>query len=206
MRPSSSRDRLSVKLDGLLADAGQTPITLNRLLSLTGDSGVLLVVILLALPFVTPLNIPGLSGVMGGAIVVLAIRWALHLPVRLGRFLGERELPQTALSRVLRLSLGVVRFIERCSKPRWGAWLQRRWAQGINGVFLATMGLVLSLPVPLGNMFPAYAILFTAASILEQDGLVIWFGYFWGLVTFLYCWLLAVGGMALVERLLHWNS
>ena len=206
MRSSSVRGLLSAKLDNLLSDAGNAHLTLNRLLSLTGESGVLLVVILLALPFVTPLNIPGLSGVMGAAIILLTARWALHLPIRLGRFLGDRELPQAGLIRVLRMSLKLVRFIERCSKPRHGAWLQWKWSRRFNGAFLAIMGLVLSLPVPLGNMFPAYAIIFTAASILEQDGLVIWIGYFWGIVTAVYCWLLAIGGMALVERILHWRA
>lgn len=206
MTTSSARGLLSAKLETLLSDAGNTQLTLNRLLSLTGDSGVLLVVILLALPFVTPLNIPGLSGVMGAAIILLTSRWALHRPMQLGRVLGDRELPQAALMRVLRMSLKLVRFIERCSKPRRGAWLRWKWSRGLNGTFLAAMGLVLSLPVPLGNMFPAYAIIFTAASILEQDGLVIWIGYFWGVVTVVYCWLLAVGGMALVERVLHWRG
>ncbi len=53
-------------------------------------------------------------------------------------------------------------------------------------IFLMALLLALPLPLPFTNTLPAYAIIFTAASMMEEDDRVIWIAYLVTLVTLVY--------------------
>ena len=55
----------------------------------TEGRGVYFVMILLCLPFISPIPVPGLSNIVGDSI--FAVKLALKLPPRLPRILGEKE-------------------------------------------------------------------------------------------------------------------
>ena len=48
-----------------------------------------------------------------------------------------------------------------------------------NAILIAFMAFLLALPVPLPftNTLPAYTIILLAASMMEEDGVLIWLGY-----------------------------
>ena len=98
---------------------GEAP-TLNRLLDRTGGRGIHLVIILLCLPFITPVPLPGVSTVFGAIILVLSLRQALQLPPRLPKFIGERPLRFPEQDRILQASLRFLNFVERAGRPRIG--------------------------------------------------------------------------------------
>ena len=103
-------ETLSQELARLVDQApADRSLTLNSLLRDTVGRGLFLVVILLSLPFITPIPLPGVSMVMGLVIGVLAVRLALGLPPRLPRALGERSLEAGFSRKVLSASVKIGR-------------------------------------------------------------------------------------------------
>ncbi len=174
---------LAELLDGLKPDER---LSLNDVFLRTEGRGLFLFIILLCLPFVTPISIPGVSNVFGIILMLLGIRMALGLAPCLPPIVGNRPLP-AGFQKVLRASTRIVHFLERWARPRRDAWLARPAARFLNGGLLAFLGILLALPlpplVPFTNTLPAYGILFLALSIMEEDGVLIWVAYAVSLVT-----------------------
>ena len=190
----SSHQPLSVSLQDIVGRA-KDRLTLNYLLDHTEGRGLYLVMILLCLPFVTPVSIPGTSVVLGSMIMVLAFGLAMGWAHRLPNFIGGKTLPPERMAKVMRASLGLLRFLERFVRPRRTSWMSWRVARGGNALLIAFMAFLLALPLPplppCTNMFPSYAIIFLAVSMMEEDGLMIWVGYAAALGTVIYFWLMA---------------
>jgi len=173
---------LSQSLARLLEDQPSgADLTLNRLLERTEGRGLYLILILLALPFVLPISLPGVSTVLGLTVAILAFRLALRKPPRLPRRIGEHQLSAKFRQKILGGSLRLLRGIERLVKPRRTPWMSYRGPRAFNAVVLAFMGLLLALPFPplppFTNSLPGYSIILLAASMMEEDGVTIWIGY-----------------------------
>lgn len=181
--------------DVLRADSEDGHLTVNELLARTEGRGLYLVLIILSLPFITPVSIPGLSNLLGLIIVLLSVRLALRLPPGLPRFIGARHLPHRVLEKLVKGSVRLLRFIEWGIKPRGSGWMTWRAARFGNAWLLAVLGLLLALPippvVPFSNTLPSYAIILIAASMMEEDGLMIWLGYAMAAATLGYLWFVA---------------
>ncbi len=173
---------LSQSLAALLAEAGAERLTLNRLLLRTQGRGLYLVIIILCLPFVVPFSIPGLSPLMGTIITLLTLRLAFGKEPRLPAFLGERPLPAGFQQRVLRGGVTFLRQVERVVRPRRTTWLSWPAVRVANCICVIVLALLLALPLPappffLTNSIPSYGIILLAAAMMEEDGVLIWFGY-----------------------------
>jgi hypothetical protein len=183
-----SHEPLSRSLERLAAGADVR--TLNDLVVRTEGRGIFLVIILLCLPFATPVPLPGLSNVIGLVLVVVAVRLFLRRPSRLPNFLGAREWPAPRMAKVIRGSTRLLRALERFVKPRHTAWIAQPWAIRLNASVLCFFALLLALPIPpvipLSNSLPAYAIILLSASMMEEDGATIWFAYAAGALTVIY--------------------
>jgi hypothetical protein len=179
---------LSVRLTQLLAEpeGNSQALTLNQLLERTEGRGLFLVIVLLCLPFIAPVTIPGSSIPFGLAVALLAISVIGNRPRRLPRWIGDRAIPPSIRKFISGGGLKFLRWVERYAKPRRTLWLGRRWARNFHGALIVSWGLFLALPLPpippLGNTLPSYAIILLAASMMEEDGLLIWWAY--GLTVF----------------------
>ena len=207
-----SHEPLSVSLRRIVsnhvADGG---ITLNELMQRTEGRGVFLIIILLSLPFITPLTLAGLSTILGWVIVLLALQLARAVPPRLPKRIGDRPISTQRLEKVVNGSVKFLQFIEKWVRPRRTQWMSWRAAHCGNALLLAFMGFLLALPIPpvipFSNTLPCYAIILIAASMMEEDGFLIWFGYAMSLGTVIY--LLAVVGVIIGafakyhERIVH---
>jgi len=149
IRSKSVHEPLSTKLAQIVeANATGDGITLNELLERTEGRGFYLVIIFLALPFIVPLSIPGLSTVLGLAITLLSLRVAVGRSARLPRFMGERRLSSAFQRNVLTGGVKFLRFVEKLLRPRRTAWMSTRPARFTNALLIALMGLLLALPFP----------------------------------------------------------
>jgi hypothetical protein len=211
-KPSVTHPPLSEDIRQVLTNApGALPMTLNELMQRTHGRGIFLVIILLSLPFIAPIGLAGLSNVLGCVIMLLALRLALGLPPRLPRFMGDRPLPTQRLEKIARGSVKFLQVIEKWVRPRQTEWMTWTSARRGNALLLAFMAFLLALPIPplilFSNTLPSYAIILLAASMMEEDGVLIWFGYAMSLATVIY---LAVVADAIVrffakhfDRILH---
>ena len=166
----------------LREDSGPAGLTLNRLLERTEGRGIFLVIILLCLPFIIPASIPGLSTLLGSIILLLSLRLALGKTARLPAFLGERTLPRGVQQRAVGGSVKFLRWLEKFIRPRRTRWLGTHPAKLLNTLLIAALSLLLALPLPtppffFSNSLPAYAIILLAASMMEEDGVLIWIAY-----------------------------
>ena len=184
-------ERLSEKLAQLLeSNSSPDGITLNHLLERTDGRGFYLVVILLALPFIIPLAIPGVSTVLGLSVALLSLKLAFGVTPRLPNLMGNRRLSPDFQTKVLRGSVKIVRIVEKFAQPRRTPWMTTRAARFVNALLMCIMGLLLALPFPplppLTNTLPCYCIILLAASMMEEDGVMIWFAYLLSLGTVIY--------------------
>lgn len=209
MEPANANPHppLSQSLAALLRDeTGGLAITLNLLLDRTAGRGLYLVIIVLSLPFVGPVSVPGMSPPFGLAIALLALGLARGQAPNLPRRIGDRALP-AGLKKVL-LSGGVkfLRGLERLVKPRGSAWMSWRVIHAGNALLVAFMAILLALPLPpvppFTNALPSYAIILLAAAMLEEDGVMIWLGYAAALGTTLY---FAFWAEFIAKHLFHWG-
>ena len=185
-------------------------VTLGALLDRTDRRGYYLLLILISLPFVTPIPLPGFSIPFGAAIALIGVRLTLGHKTWLPRYVLEWEISPGLLAKVVRGTGRTFKAVEVVLKPRL-AFMQDWIAfRRIAGVIITVCGLlmVLPLPLPFSNSLPAWTVLFLSIGALERDGLFFIIGVIAFGVTIAFFTFLAVGGAEAVEKLrqLWWTS
>jgi hypothetical protein len=182
------------------------PLTLGDVVGSLQGRAWTLVLILLALPFVTPIPLPLLSTPFGVAIALISLRLALgQRPWLPGRLLGK-PLPAGFFDKVLRISARVLRLLEKLLRPRL-AWIAAAPALvrvHALAMFLAACVLLLPLPVPFTNAFPAWLILLIAGGLMERDGGAILVGYAAGAGGVAYFYFLGDAAVRLLDAFRGW--
>jgi hypothetical protein len=201
---------LSQHLSEVLREEASAPgLRLNQLLGRTEGRGLYLVVIILCLPFVAPLSLPGLSTLMGAVVVLLMSRLALGKTAALPAFLGERPLPRGTRHRILTGSIRLLSLLEKFIRPRRTRWMSLHPVRVGNQLLIVLLALLLALPLPsppffLSNSLPGCAIILLAASVMEEDGVLIWLAYVMAAVNFAFFFLI---GKAVAAFFVHgWNT
>ncbi len=179
------RTRLSDDLEVLLKE--QRPMSLGEIEARLKGRGFALLIMLLSAPFLLPI-VPGSSTPFGLAIAIMGLRITAGRKPWLPQFVLRRQLSWKTLEKVIGLLLRISRWMERWVKPRMH-FLQR-WPGMMNligfGIFAGGAFLLLPLPIPLSNTFPACSILLLAAGMMERDGLLILAGYAMGVFAWVY--------------------
>ena len=198
--------RLSEELADLQARAGDRAVPLREVIYALRTRAYLLLVVLLALPFLQPVPLPGLSTPLGLAIVLIALRLSLGqrpwLPMRIQR----ARLPAGFFGAVTKVTARLLRGLEAVLRPRWAAVTATAGRNQLHAVVIlvAALILLLPLPIPLSNLLPAWAIFLVACGLLERDGVFVLLGYVAFALGAVYFILL--GGLAQdgVERAWEW--
>ena len=204
--PGAKPRKLSEELAELRAHSGERTVTLREVLYTLGGRGYLLLVLLLALPFITPIPLPGLSVPFGLAIALIALRLSLGQRPLLSKNLQRKELPAGFMRKLFGGAEKVLRFLEKFLRPRVTFLTDTPRLVQLHAVLmlLAAVALLLPLPIPFTNSFPAWAILLLAAGLLERDGVFILAGYVVFVLGVLYFVFLGEAATALVQELMRW--
>ena len=180
-------------------------LTLAEILEATKGRGFNLLLLFIALPFITPIPTPGVSIPFGMVIAIIGARLALGREPWLPKKLLHRELPPRLLPKLLIAGSRILRFLERFVRPRL-LFLHEHFIYGrLAGLFITVAGLfmLLPLPVPFSNGLPALSVVLLAAAALARDGICFILGcIIFGLATTFFV-LLALGGSELIDRIRH---
>src|SRR5690606_20898910 len=113
-----TRQSLSATLFATVDSIQGRTVTLRQLFALIGEQGLLFLCALLAIPFLIPVSIPGVSTVFGAGIILIATGITLNrLPWRPGRIL-DRPLETGKLVPALRKGAEKVARIDGILRPR----------------------------------------------------------------------------------------
>lgn len=159
--------------DILLRVAQGTPrrkVTVNELLRAFGDRGFGAFIFLFAVPNLMPVTIPGQTAVLGFPLILLAWQWLMGrsrpwFPQRIARHSFRRHEMRAAIAKPMEwLKRG-----ERYIKPRQG-WVFGFWGEKALALLALALAVVIFLPIPLGNMLPALALMLIGLGLVERDG------------------------------------
>jgi hypothetical protein len=196
-----NKNRLSSDLEALHARIKDEPLTLAELNRALKARGSAMLLILLALPFCF-VAIPGLSVPFGIAIGCIGACIAIGREPWLPQFVMGRRLSGGRSRQLLAAGIKVAQKLERFARPRLTflhAGLAMRRLIGL-GIVVASLGLMLPLPIPFSNSIPAWAVVLLAIGRMEQDGLLVLLGHLTVVATWVW---IGLGG-AVAVRTAQW--
>lgn len=159
------------RLRDAAARLGTEPVALSELAEAHGQAARGTLMVLLATPCLLP--VPGIGNVMGVALLVLAgAMWRGEQVGPLPRRVAEMQLSAAWARRVLGQLANFYALAGRCSRQRWIPLAlpgPRSWMS----VKVGLMGALIFLPIPLGNVLPALALVLLGLGLAFRDGLAV---------------------------------
>ena len=172
--------KLSAELAHLQITFAERSVRLHEVIGVLQGRAYLLLLVLLSLPFCTPIPLPGLSTPFGLVVAFIALRLALGLKPFLPLRLLNIELPPGFFGKLIGFTRRIVGILEKFLRPRWLLVTKTEALRRVHALAILFSGLVLllPLPIPFTNTFPAWVIILIACGLLESDGLFVLTGYF----------------------------
>jgi hypothetical protein len=172
MPTTAHAPHFSEEIARLIAEFAERAVRLRDVLEVMHSRGYTLLLMLLALPFCTPIPLPGLSGPFGLVISFIGLRLALGRKPWLPARLLDTQLPPKFFPRFLAATQKLLRWLEHFLKPRLGHLVRWPVARRVIGATICVCGLLMSLPfpIPFSNGLPALTVVLLAAAMLEEDG------------------------------------
>lgn len=165
--------RTSDILLGLALNFPRERVLLRDIGELLGNRSFGFLLLIFALPNTLPLGIPGLSTLTGIPLALVALQMTFGLPrPYLPKWLAERSLPREDFRRLIERAVPWLQKLERVMKPRWLALTGIRGERAL-GTFCLILAVVLTLPIPFGNLLPAIGVALMALGLIEKDGVLI---------------------------------
>ena len=205
--PNPARPRkLSTELAMILREFEVENVTLREVILLLHGRGYLLLVMLISLPFCTPIPLPGISTPLGLIIAIIGVRLALGAKPWLPARLLDLRLPPAVFIKVFAFTQKIILWFERLLRPRL-LWLTASpgllQLHAIPIVICAAL-LLLPLPIPFSNTIPAWSIMLIAGGLLERDGKFILAGYVAALLAIAFFAVIAIFGVEAFDFLWQW--
>jgi hypothetical protein len=202
---SDATERISDALRRLLREADGRPLMIREMIEILHGRGLQFVVILLCLPFLTPVAVPGISIPFGLAIALCGLRIAFGHKPWLPAFILNRRISYSVLERMVHFGCAIYDKVEKVVRARLGFLLAGPGMMTMIGTAIALSGIFLSLPIPppfpLTNTIPGFAIICLSLGLMERDGVLILCGYVLTSIAAIYVTLIGLLGKAGVDQL-----
>ena len=198
--------RLSEELAKLEKKSREQSIHLGDVIFLLDERGHTFLLLLLSLPFVQPIPLPGLSTPFGVAIALLGIGFLLGGKPWLPHRLLKTQLPEIFLAPALKGMRRLAQIMEVLLRPRMLFLATNPTMQRLECLCILVCGFLLSLPLPIpfSNMLPAMTVIVFASSTLGKDG----FFYIGGIccfaITVAFFAVIGLGGAAAMAWVYEW--
>jgi hypothetical protein len=202
----SGEGRLSSDIAKVLDAFAHRAVTLGEIIELMHQRAYSFLLLIITLPFCTPIPLPGLSTPFGVIIAFIGLRIACGLKPWLPNRLLRVTLPAKWLPKMFHAVERPVRWLERFLRPSLPFFVEHGiWRRAHGGmIFICGVLLLLPLPIPLTNMIPAIAIVLLACAMLEGDGRFSMAGAVFFLLSLAYFGLVFFGGAAIVTTINDW--
>lgn len=164
-----SQKKLSEELKTLLLTDAES-ITIRQLVDRVGDRGFGLLLLVLSLPSALPVPAAGYSipfGILllGLSLQMMAGKSKPEFPDRLNRASIGREFA----GKLLHGASWIFEKLEWVVRPRM-RWVGERIGLTLMGVLVLIMAVLMMIPIPLTNSFPAMVIFLIGVGLTEDDG------------------------------------
>ncbi|WP_162917070.1 exopolysaccharide biosynthesis protein [Dongia deserti] len=185
------RETASQVLHRLSIGKPEDKVSLGEMLDVLGERGFGVLLIAFAVPNLLPFpGVPGVSFVTGMAILYIAIQLILAKDEpALPKWIGQKSFTRGQLSRFIVKTNPFLRWLEKPIRPRWTPAVVGIGERAI-GVVALIHALTLALPIPMGNLPQAVALILFALALIELDGLMAVLGYLASIAAI--AWLTAV--------------
>ena len=189
---------LGERLEMLVSNLPPSEVSLNEIYEHVGHDSLMFFTIFLALVFLVPVSIPGVSTVFGSAILLIGVSRLFNRRLRLPGRIANRAIASDKLSAVIQRAMVWFRRFERISCPYRFPVMAGEGKMGLfNSLSYILAAVLLMVPfgfIPFSNTLPAVALIFLALGVMQKDGGCIVFGHLSNLVTILYFSALVLGG------------
>jgi hypothetical protein len=198
------QSRLSTDLEALRSRMKDQSLTLGEFKRALRGRGSAMLLVLLALPFCF-VAIPGLSIPFGIAICCIGARMMIGREPWLPRSILHRRLSTARSHQLLNSAIKLARMLESFVRPRFGFLHAGPIMPRVTGlgIVIASLGLMLPLPIPFSNSIPAWAVVLLAIGTMEKDGLCVLLGYLTVVATWVFIGLTSMFAIGGIRTLLH---
>ncbi len=197
---------LSAELRTLSEHCRGQPRPLGELLDVLGGRAPALLIIVCALPFLTPIPLPGLSTAFGLVILLLSYRCVQGQPLWLPHRIRRVEVSGQKLAEVLAAGSRLVGWLERRIASRFQVLVDTEWKHRLHMAVVVVSALLLMIPLPpvppFTNLLPALVVIVMTFSVFKRDGLGVLVAYVLLAVTLIYFSFWAALVVQVVESLI----
>jgi hypothetical protein len=202
---AAATERISDALRRMLREANGQAMTVREMVKILHGRGLQFVVILLCLPFLAPVTIPGISMPFGLAIALSGLRIAFGHRPWLPEFILNHRISFPVLEKMVHFGCAIYEKVEKVIRSRLYVLLDGPGMGTLIGLAIALSGVFLSLPIPppfpLTNTIPGFAIICLSLGLMERDGVLILCGYALAVIAAIYVGLIGFLGKAGVDQL-----
>ena len=185
-------------LDRLFAGDRRSVLSLDEFLAGLEGRSYAFAILAVNVANVVPTGIPWLSTITGVPMLYLLAQYFAGRPVpSLPRAIGRRGLPRGKLQDFLGKARRFIRWLENTVHARREGWVNGLPRRLLLFAWTANV-VILALPIPFDNLFPAWAILFFCFALIEDDGVMAILGWIMTVITAVWTvFLLMVGHAAI---------
>lgn len=178
--------RLSTLLMEIAAGNDDDRISIGELLAALHRRALGAMIFIFAVPVALPLP-PGVSTIFGAPLLFLTAQLMLGLKPWLPKLITERSLTRKEFSKIVSTVAPWLHRAESIMKPRLTFVGQRPFVY-VLGFACLVLSIILFLPIPLGNMLPAFSVAVIALGLLARDGVWMIIGLLLGIVAVAIVW------------------
>lgn len=188
------RETASEVLHRLTLGPPDDKVSFGQMLDALGERGFGLLLMLFAIPNLLPFpGVPGVSFVTGMAILFISMQLmiAKDEPV-FPRWISDKSFSRAQLSKFIVKTNPLLRWLEKPIRPRLSPVVVG-FGERLIGVVGVIHALTLALPIPMGNLPQAVALILLALALMELDGLMAILGYIASIAAVVWLALVVLG-------------
>ena len=184
-----------------VAKKAEPPVTIKKLRDALADRSLAAMLLLFAIVNMMPFP-PGSSAIIGIPLIIVSAQMVMGKNFAwLPNTILKRQFKQTHLKALSSKIVPRLFWVEKFVRPRYwpvGHWLGER---GLS-LFCLALALLVTIPIPLGNWLPAFALALLAIAISERDGVMLFLGIFTGIISFAISIAVVTGAWRLAAHLI----